>query len=128
MDLLQITDTFLNDDQSWLGSAHGTSEAESVTLDRTLLAAIFTNGYVPSGVVLAKVTATGRYARYDNAQTDGRETARGLLLTPVALKSGSTTNPQGALFWHGQVVEAKLPTNHGLDAAGKAELTHIQFV
>lgn len=126
MNLAQQTETFANEDQSWLGSAHGTNECETVTIDRALIVGgDITAGFVPAGRVIAKVTATGLYGPYDNAAGDGRETARGHLFT--AISTGTAGNPAGALFWHGQVIEAKLPAGHGLDAAAKAELTHIQY-
>jgi hypothetical protein len=52
--------------------------------------------------------------------------ARGHLLANVKVAAGH--NAGGALLWHGQVVEAKLPTGHGLDAAGKTDLKHIHYV
>lgn len=49
---------------SWLGSAHGTSEADSITLDGSAFVGIFTDGVVPSGVVIAKITSSGLWAPY----------------------------------------------------------------
>jgi hypothetical protein len=132
MDLSQTTQTFVSDDQSWLGSAHATDTAETVTLDialfTTLLGSTFTGGFIPSGVVIGKVTATGKYGPYSNAALDGRETARGFLFHAVKAKTGDTNDKVGASLWHGQVIEAKLPTGHGLDAAAKVELKLIDFV
>lgn len=133
---LQIVSKTYNpaEDHSWLGSAHGTVECDSITLDAALLVAIFTDGFVPSGTVLGKVTATGRYARYDDAATNGLEVAAGHLFNSQDLTNGgqvavaSAANAAAALYWHGEVVESKLPTNHGLDAAAKADLKHIRYV
>ena len=126
MDLTPTITSYGTDSKTWLGSEHGTNRCDSITLDPTLTLAVFTDGDVPSGVVLGKVTATGRYGPYDNAAVDGRETARGHLFDAVHVTAGN--NAGGALFWHGQVIEANLPTNHGLNAAAKAELTHINYV
>lgn len=121
-----------NENQEWLGSAHGTSEADSITLDSVLTRAAFgTLGYVPSGVVLGKVTATGRYAPYDGGASDGTETAAGLLFTTVNL--GDPTRPEtgdisAALYWHGEVRVSKLPTDNGLDSGARADMPHIRFV
>ena len=127
MDLTLKSTTVASDDQSWLGSAHGTTTCDPVTLDAALFSSTFRNqGFVPSGVLLGKVTATGRYGPYDDAAVDGRAVAAGLLFHSVEITQVST--PAGAIFWHGQVIEAKLPAGHGLDANGRADLKHISFV
>ncbi len=120
MDLAQKTTTYGSDSKEWLGSAHGVNNGDPVTLDGTLMVAVFTDGSVPSGVTLGKVTATGRYGPYSDAATDGRQTMVGHLLNPTKVATG--TNPVEAMIRHGHVVEAKLPTNHGLDAAGKTDV------
>jgi hypothetical protein len=126
------TETFsATEDQSWLGSAHGTNEADPITLDADAFLASFPTGVVPSGVVLGRVTATGLYRPYVDGNVDGTEVARGHLFTTVDL--GGTTAAAvdkvgAALYWHGEVVEAKLPTNHGLNAAAKADLPQIRYV
>ncbi len=126
MDLTMKSTSYLSDKKDWLGSEHAVNTAESVTLDAPLMLAVFADGSIPSGVVLGKVTATGRYGPYSNGAVDGRETARGHLLDTVKVSTGQ--NSQGAMIWHGQVVEAKLPTNHGLDAPAKVELPQIHYV
>lgn len=119
------------EDQRWLGSAHGTNEADPITLDGDSFLTTFPTGVVPSGVVLGKVTATGLYRQYIDGNSDGTEVARGHLFTTVDL--GGTTaavvgNVGAALYWHGEVVEASLPTGHGLNAAAKADLPQIRYV
>lgn len=126
MDLKPTTETFSSDSKKWLGSEHGTTSCDPIMLDATLMLAVFDDGNVPSGVVLGLVTATGRYGPYDDDATDGREVARGHLFDIVQVVAGS--NPGGALFWHGEVVEANLPTDHGLDAAAKADLPQVRYV
>ncbi|MGI8425445.1 MAG: head decoration protein [Actinomycetota bacterium] len=124
---------YLNENQSWLGKAHGTEECDSITLDADKFLAAFPTGIVPSGVLLGKITASGLYAPYTDAETHGAGTgvARGHLFTTVDLKgttAAAARDTVAALFWHGQVIEAKLPTGHGLDAAAKADLTQIRYV
>lgn len=119
------------EDHSWLGSQHGTDNCDPITLDGDAFLATFTDGIVPSGVVLGRVTATGLYAPYDGAAADGSEVAKGHLFTTKEL--GGTTaatvgNVSAALYWHGEVVEANLPVGHGLDAAAKADLPQIRYV
>lgn len=116
------------EDHTWLGSRHGTDNGDPITLDGDLMLAAFPSGLVPSGVVVAKVTATGRYAFYTDAGTHGAgtDTARYHLLTTKQVFAGEHTPAAG--FWHGEVVEAKLPAGHGLTAAAKADLTQVRYV
>jgi hypothetical protein len=41
-----------------------------------------------AGAVLGKITATGQYAAYDNAATDGTATAVAVLISPVDASNG----------------------------------------
>lgn len=52
---------YVVDDQSWLGSAHGTNECDTITLDGPACLDAFPDGVIPSGVVIGKITATGKY-------------------------------------------------------------------
>ncbi|MFE0533827.1 head decoration protein [Streptomyces nigra] len=122
MNLTTTTETFGQDDQSWLKSAHGTDSAQPITLDTSAFVAgtHYPNGYFPSGLPLGRITATGLYGPYDGAASDGRETLAGFLFTAVSAPSVNTIDPQGALLWHGAVIEAKLP--RPVDAAGKGDV------
>lgn len=120
------SETFGSDRKDWLGSGHGIDTNRSVTLDATLILADFADGDVPSGVVVGKVTATGRYGPYDDTAVDGRAVAQGHLFDGVTVEAGA--NAGAALLRHGQIVEAKLPASHGLDAAGKVDLKLIDYV
>lgn len=63
--------------------------------------------------------------------SDGSEVARGHLATTKDLggtTAGTVGNTPAALMRHGQVIEAKLPSGHGLDAAAKADLSQILYV
>lgn len=136
MNLAIVTQSFgASEDQSWLGSAHGTNIADPVTLNAASFVAAFPTGVVPSGVLLGKITATGLYAPYVDANADGTQVAAGILFSTVDfsqgllnLPSASWTNTSAALFYHGEVIEAKLPANSGVDAAGKVDLNLIRFV
>lgn len=129
-----VTQTFTApEDQRWLGSAHGTNTADTVTLDADTFLTTFPTGIVPSGVTLGKVTASGKYRQYNNANADGTEVMAGHLLTTVDLggtTAATVTNDiPAALYWHGEVVQAKLPTGHGLDAAGIVDMAgRIRYV
>ncbi|AZM53334.1 head decoration protein [Streptomyces sp. WAC 01529] len=128
MNLTTTTETFGQDDQSWLKSAHGTESAQTITLDTSAFtpATHYPKGYFPSGLPIGKITATGKYGPYDGAASDGREALVGFLFTAVSAPSVNTIDPQGALLWHGAVVESKLPV--AVDAAGKGDVAgYIRF-
>lgn len=125
-DIAQLETIYANENLNWLGSAHGTQEAESATLDDALFpVGTWADRIVKSGTVIGKVTATGKFGPYDNAAVDGRQTAVGHLLSTSDVSKGDVVAPY---IWHGQVVEAKLPANHGLNAAAKAELIQMNYV
>lgn len=76
-------------------------------------------------VVVAQTTAGGA------AVDDGTEVAAGHLFTTTDLggtTAGAVDKVVVPLYWMGEVVESKLPVGHGLDAAAKAQLTHIRYV
>lgn len=122
MNLNPNVEGFGQDDQSWLASAHGTDNARTITLDTSAFTAgtHYPNGYFPSGLPLGKITATGKYGPYNNASSDGTEVLAGFLFTAVAAPSVNTVDPQGAMIWHGAVIEAKLPV--AVDSAGKTDV------
>lgn len=116
-----------SEDQRWVapGGINAMRDADSITLDRSAfdLVTAFPNGFLPSGLVLGKITATGLYGPYTDAGAGGLDTAVGFLLVTVAAPVGvaATADIAAALYWHGEVVEAMLPTGHGLTTAAKAD-------
>jgi hypothetical protein len=127
------TTSYQSEDRSWLASSFGTAEPMSVTLDVSAFTAAthYPNGYIPSGTVLGKITATGLYGPYLDAASDGRQTAVGLLFASTKVPDPATTTIDvgAAMQVRGDVVEAKLPANSGIDAAGKADLaSRFMFV
>jgi head decoration protein D len=78
------------------------------------------------GLVLGKVTATGKYMEYDPSASDGTETARVILDDEINLlndaATAADTDALGA--FRGDFVAASLI---GLDAAAKADLTQCAF-
>ncbi|MDF9718112.1 head decoration protein [Nocardioides sp. ChNu-153] len=122
MDLSVRIENFGQDDQTWIGAAHGIDLARSITLDTSAFTAAthYPNGYIRGGTPLGKITATGLYGPYDNAAADGRETLAGFLLTPTKPGAVPTADVQAPLYEHGRVVEVNLPI--AIDAAGKADV------
>lgn len=122
MDLSVRSETFAADDQTWLGSAHGTSAARSITLDTSAFteATHYPDGFFTSGLPLGKITATGKYAPYVDAAVDGTGVLAGFLLSPVKAPAATTTDVVGALLIHGVIVEANLPV--AIDANAKTDV------
>lgn len=118
--------------RSWLLGPLGTEPGQtpSITLDLSAFAADrYPNGYIPSGTVLGKISASGLYGPYDNAATDGTEVALGLLFSAINVVDASG-KVGGALFKRGDVDASKLPFASGkgfLDANAKTDLKFIDF-
>lgn len=72
---------------------------------------------LPAGQVLGKVTASGKYAAYNNAASDGTEVAAAILYAPADASAGDRRAV--GIFRLASVVESKLT---GLDAPGKVDL------
>lgn len=125
MDISVKQTNYQTEDRSWLASAHGTEATETVTLDVSTFTAgtHYPNGFIPSGMALGKITATGKYGPYVDAAGDGRTTLVGHLFSGVKVRTDADIDAAGAMLTHGQVVEAKLPANHGVDANGKVDVT-----
>lgn len=138
-DISVQTTSYQVEKRSWLASPHGTEPGTnpSVTLDVSAFTAAthYPNGYLLSGIVLGKITATGLYGPYNDTLSNGQEVAAGILLASVKVPNlADTTKDVGAaLLVHGFVNEAKLPIANGatgrgyIDANGKADLPLIHF-
>lgn len=114
------------EDQSWLGSAVGTGDASSVTLDAASLIAIteFASGTIPSGIPL-KRAGSGRYAAAVTA-----EVPDGFLLQTVDLTAGGTqaaANTPVAMMWRGKIIAAKVPAYTGKTSVVAANASSGQF-
>jgi hypothetical protein len=117
-------------DKSWIRMRMGLDSMLPITLDvSTFDAEHAVLGYLPSGIALGVITATGKYGPYDNAALDGRQTLVGHLFEEVKVTALATDPDVGAaLFWTGVVRESRLPqftgtgNNKGeVDAPGKVE-------
>ena len=73
MHLGLTTESFGVDDQSWLGSEHGTQATEPVTLDTSTFtpSTHYPEGFFKSGFPLGKITASGKYGPYSAGASDG---------------------------------------------------------
>lgn len=108
----------------------------NVTLDPSKFTANthYPNGYLPSGTVVGKVTASGLCGPYDNDATDGRQTAYGVTYGDARFvrQNGTTAAKVGiSVVVYDTIVSAgKLPFQSGagsIDANGKADLAQIRW-
>ena len=126
--------TYQASDRRWHVSREGINYTPNVTLDITKFASDrYPNGYIPSGTVLGKVSATNLYGPYDNAASDGTEVATGVLYgdARVVRADGTVAAKVGSSqLVRGDVSVSKLPFQSGkgsIDTAGKADLPLIRW-
>ena len=120
------------EDRSWTIGEHGFDMTENAPLDYTkFTGANFTDGYIKSGCVLGLVTATGKYGPYDDAATDGRQTAVGMLFNTTKIPSNTATVASDAILTHFLCRVARLPYASGLgalDANARTDLRLVRFI
>lgn len=102
------------DDRRWLRDHTGFAGTLGLTLDGSLFSASrFPDGVVPSGTVLAKVTASGLWGPYDPAATDGRQTATPKASRVMFLLEARTVRPGRRITTagldHGRINTTYLP-------------------
>ncbi len=121
MDLSLKTEVYGAEDQSWLGSEHGTDSARTVTLSPEHIPTSNRHVWIPSGLPLGRVTATGLYGQYDPEAENGLEVLAGFLLSSLPGPKSSDQPIIGALFEHGKVRPDRLPVALSEDA-----FSHVQ--
>jgi hypothetical protein len=133
-DITVSSTTFSSGSRSWLLCELDGLQGPVPRLSGVLNFALFTAGthypagYLPSGLVLGRVTSGGKLGPYSDAASDGRQTAVGILYHDVAVPASTSQPVVAALVDCFAVVsEARLPSGHGLDAAGKADLSKLVF-
>lgn len=116
--LQQTTEAWTQDDQSWLGSAHGTQSTRTGTLDTSAFveATHYPNGYFPSGLAV-KLSGT----LYVPALSTDVDYA--FLFCAVKAPSVDTIDVVCALLDHGRIVVSRLPI-----AVTGAALTNPHFI
>lgn len=75
---------------------------------------------LPSGTVLGKVTATGKFIKYDNAAVDGSQAAAAVLIGECPAVNGD--HVRAVINTDAEVIGAMLNGGAGVDAPGKADL------
>lgn len=99
MDLKVRTKSWSGRSYEWLKSEFGTQHMQTVTLDLDTFdfASVFTTKVIPAGVVLGKITVSGKYGPYDDAGTNEQQT--------VTI-TGTPTGGTFTLTWNGQTTGA----------------------
>lgn len=128
-----VTNSFQVESRGWLWGPNGTEPGDnpSITLDISKFTAgtHYPNGYIPSGCVLGKVTATGLYGPYNPGAADGTQVAAGLLFDSETVATGQT-QATNAMLVRGSVNPLRLPFQSGtgsIDTAGKTALNLIYW-
>lgn len=129
MDLNVRTDALGLEDQSWMGSAYGSSQAQSITLNVAGFTAAthYPAGYFPSGIPLGKYATganAGLYGPYTAGATDGTQNLAGFLFTTTTAPRTPAANVAGALLDHGRVIVAFLP----ITVSATAQATNPRFI
>jgi hypothetical protein len=128
LSLKQVLDIDMSGPQ-WLASAKGLDTTRTITLDvSTWTTAFYPQGRLPSGLYLGAITSggsNGKYGKYDDAATDGRQTCVGFLAADVKVGATNTVPILAALQWEGVASLAAITTINNavaLDANGRADL------
>lgn len=137
-DISVSSTSFQVEKRDWLipqpgGIGHGYSPSGTLDISAFTAGTHYANGYIPSGTVLARITATGKLGPYTTAGSGGLETAVGFLYSATKVpNTADTTKDVGCAYVAAfAVVDAdKLPFSSGagsLDTAGRADLPTIHF-
>ncbi len=123
------SETVGSGDQSWLGSAHGITNCRTELLDISAFTANthYPNGYIPSGLPVAKVG--GVLVPYD--ATEGTTTGAGVLAGFVFTDQAvvGTSDFAVPLLDHGRVRAAKVPNSFTAPAAAaKRAATTVVYI
>jgi hypothetical protein len=104
-----------------LAEAPGTISRDTVTV--TVPAATT----LAPGTVLGQISSSGKYVPYDNAESDGRETAAGILYGELVNAGGAPADKEGVIVdFCAEVRSADLEWEDGVDEdAGLAHLAAL---
>ena len=125
MDISLTTKGIGRDDLSWLGSAHATNNAQTITLDLTsgfADADFYGKGFIPSGVPVIKLDS-GLYGLY--TEESGKPLA-GFILTAQDNPGTTATRVSAPLLDHGRIKVGNLPVE--LPEAAQTSNTHFIYV
>lgn len=105
-----------------LSEAPGTLSRDNVTVTVPL------SDTLVSGQILGKITATGKYARYDDTLTNGLENAAGILYAPLVNAAVSAADFDGVIINFGAEVRSDdLEWDDKTEATGTVELLALRI-
>ena len=114
------------EDRSWTIGEHGFDASLNAPLDFTkFTGANFTDGYIKSGCVVGKITASGKYGPYEPGASDGRQTAVGMLFNTTKIPANTAQVASDAILVHFVCRTARLPYSTGLGALDAAARTAL---
>lgn len=124
MDLTPRTETFGAGDQSWLGSAHGTSSCRTVTITRSTLTegTHYSNGQLKSGFPVAIVA--NKAVPYASGGTGGTNVLAGFIFTDQSVKVGGG-DIVAPLLDHGRIRLSKLPATVAATATTTGQFVFV---
>lgn len=106
----------IHDGEFLLSEGNGYISREKVTIAPTTVA-------LPSGTVMGKITASGKWAPYDDTKSTGIEVAKGVLYKGVPISTG---DQQGVIIARlAEVASARLT---GSDANGVVDLAALNII
>jgi len=116
MYLTRTSEAFGVDDQSWLGSSHGTQATQTITLDTSAFtkATHYPEGFFKSGIPLQELPS-GLYGPYT-----GTGALAGHLYAAVGAPPSDEINVGAAILEHGRVRVSRLPVSLDVTAARAA--------
>lgn len=126
-DISMQTTSYQVADRRWLLAEPDYKPNVTLDVSKFTAATHYPNGYIPSGTVIGKVTASGLFGPYDAAASDGRETPYGLTYGDcrAVRQDGSTAAKvgTGAVVYDTPVSVARLPFAVGTGITGALDGT-----
>jgi hypothetical protein len=126
-DISMQTTTYQVGNRQWLLADPDYKPNVTLDISKFTAGTHYPNGYIPSGTVIGKVTATGLFGPYDAAASDGTQTAYGITYGDVrAIRQNGTTAAKvgtGAVVYDAAVSIAKLPFATGTGIKGALDGT-----
>lgn len=133
-DISMQTTSYQVADRRWLLAEPDVKFNETLDISKFTSGTHYPNGYIPSGTVVGRVTATGLVGPYLDAASDGTQTAVGITYDDarVVRQNGTSATKVGVavVTFDTAVSVAKLPFASGagaIDANGQADLRNINF-
>lgn len=135
-DIAVETNTFLPADRPWLlfeAVGHqqpSATDAGAIDFSTFTRETHYPDGFLPSGIVLARRDSDDRLVAYSASGTGGAGTAVGLLYNATKVPGDTRTARKVAVAYvdtFAVVSISRLPEGSGFDAAAAADLPLVQF-